>query len=189
MPRKAPRSLRDLARLENETRVTRRSAAVVAPRDRGYAAIADCRSMVRSGREWRKGRVRLVMMLLGVALGAAAQGAEPQTLVEGSWVCATPQAHDEAVASERNGQDPQALEVELRARCIRMTSERLAEVMAPFVAVVERIGDKARVSFITEVYERGATGAEAQGTPQPRGGLNRQIKYVGWTAAVKLRAQ
>jgi hypothetical protein len=129
------------------------------------------------------------MTLLGVALGAAAYGAEPQTLAEGSWVCATPEAHDEAIASERERQDPQALEVELRATCIRMTSERLADVMAPFVAVVDRSGDKARVSFIIEVYERGATGAEARGTPQPRGGLNRQIKYIGWTAAANLRAQ
>jgi hypothetical protein len=129
------------------------------------------------------------MTLLGVALGAAAYGAEPQTLAEGSWVCATPEVYDEAIASERKGQDPQALEVELRAKCIRMTSERLADVMAPFVAVVDRSGEKARVSFIIEVYERGATGAEARGTPQPRGGLNRQIKYIGWTAAANLRAQ
>ncbi|MCC2664149.1 MAG: hypothetical protein K0S35_2071 [Geminicoccaceae bacterium] len=133
--------------------------------------------------------MRFVMTLLGVALGAAAYGAEPQTLAEGSWVCATPEAYDEAIASERKRQDPQALEVELRAKCIRMTSERLADVMAPFVAVVNRSGDKARVSFIIEVYERGATGAEARGTPQPRGGLNRQIKYIGWTAAANLRAQ
>jgi hypothetical protein len=132
--------------------------------------------------------VRLVMTFLGTALGAAAHGAEPQTLAEGSWVCATPEAHDQAIASEHKGQDPQALEVELRAHCIRMTSERLADVMAPFVAVVDRIGDKARVSFIIEVYERGATGAGAQGTPQPRGGINRQIKYLGWTAAANLRA-
>jgi DNA mismatch repair protein MutH len=130
--------------------------------------------------------VRSIVMLLGVALAAAAHGAEPQTLAEDSWVCATPEAYDEAIASERKGQDPLALEVELRARCIRMTSERLEDVMAPFVAVVDRTGDKARVSFIIEVYERGATGAEA-GIPQPRGGLNRQMKYSGWTAAANLR--
>ena len=132
--------------------------------------------------------MRLVMTLLAVAFGATAYGAEPQMLAEGSWVCATPEAYDEAVASEREGQDPQTLELELRARCIRMTSERLADVMAPFVAVVDRIGDKTRVSFLIEAYERGATGAEA-GIPQPRGGLNRQIKYMGWTAAANLRAR
>jgi hypothetical protein len=133
--------------------------------------------------------MRLMMMtFLGTALGAAAHGAEPQTLAEGSWVCATPEAHDGAIASELEGQDPPALEVELRAHCIRMTSERLADVMAPFVTIVDRLGDKARVSFIIEVYERGATGA-AGGVPQPRGGINRQIKYVGWTAAANLRAR
>ncbi|MGH6904636.1 MAG: hypothetical protein ACREIR_18065 [Geminicoccaceae bacterium] len=132
--------------------------------------------------------MRLVITFLATALGAAAHGAEPQTLAEGSWVCATPEAHDGAVASERQGQDPQALEVELRAHCIRMTSERLADVMAPFVAVVDRNGDKARISFIIEVYERGSTGAESRGVPQPRGGINRQIKYTGWTAAANLRA-
>jgi hypothetical protein len=132
--------------------------------------------------------VRLVTMFLGAALGAAAHGAEPQTLAEGSWVCATPEAHDRAVAAERQGQDQQALEAELRAHCIRMTPERLADVMSPFVAVVGREGEKARVSFIIEVYERGAMGAGAQG-PQPRGVTGRQIKYTGWTAATNLSAR
>jgi hypothetical protein len=109
-------------------------------------------------------------------------------LAEGSWVCATPEAHDGAVASEKKGQDPQALEDELRAQCIRMTSERLKEVMAPFVAVLEQTGDRARVSFVMEVYDRGATGA-APGIPQPRGGINRQIKFTGWTGAANLRAR
>ena len=132
--------------------------------------------------------MRWAVMFLGSALGAAAHGAEPQMLAEGSWVCATPEAHDGAVASEKKGQDPQALEDELRAQCIRMTSERLEEVMAPFVAVLEQTGDKARVSFVIEVYDRGATGA-APGVPQPRGGINRQIKFTGWTAAANLRAR
>jgi hypothetical protein len=132
--------------------------------------------------------LRLVMIFATTALGAAAHGAEPQTLAEGSWVCATPEAHDGAVASAGRGQDLQALEVELRAKCVRMTSERLADVMAPFVTVLDQDGDKARVSFIIEVYERGATGVEARGVPQPRGGINRQIKYTGWTAASNLRA-
>lgn len=129
------------------------------------------------------------MTFLGAVVGAAAHGAEPQTLAEGSWVCATPEAHDEAIALEHKGQDPQALEVELRARCIRMTSERLADVMAPFVAVIDRAGDKARVSFVIEFYERGATGADPRGTPQPRGGLNRLVEYIGWTAAANLSAR
>jgi hypothetical protein len=132
--------------------------------------------------------VRLLMMSLGVSLGATAHAAEPLTLTEGSWLCATPEAHDEAIASERKGQDLQALEVELRDRCVRMTTERLADVMAPFVAVVDRSGDKVRVSFVIEVYERGATGAEA-GIPQPRGGVTRTVKYVGWTAAANLHAR
>ncbi len=104
-------------------------------------------------------------------------------------MCATPEALEGAVAAERQGREPQALEEELRAQCIRMTSERLADVMAPFVAVLERNGDHARVTFVLEVYDRGATGAQAQGVPQPRGGVNRQIKYVGWTAAANLRAR
>jgi DNA mismatch repair protein MutH len=132
--------------------------------------------------------VRWLGMFLGTALSATAHGAEPQMLAEGSWVCATPEAHDGAVASEKKGQDPQSLEDELRAQCIRMTSERLEEVMAPFVAVLEQTGEKARVSFVIEVYDRGATGA-APGVPQPRGGINRQIKFTGWTAAANLRAR
>ena len=132
--------------------------------------------------------MRSVLTVLGVALGAVAHGAEPQMLTEGSWVCATPEALDGAMASEHQGRDQQALEVELRAQCIRMTSERLADVMAPFVTVVEQNDDKARVSFVLEVYERGATGAQG-GIPQPRGGINRQIKYTGWTAAANLRAR
>ena len=126
-----------------------------------------------------------VMMFLIAGLGSAAHGLEPQTLAEGSWVCATPEAHDRAVAAERQGQDPRALEAELRAQCIRMTSERLADVMAPFVAVVAREGDKTKVSFVVEVFEPGAMGGAARG-PQPRGGINRQIKYTGWTASANL---
>jgi hypothetical protein len=132
--------------------------------------------------------LRLVLTVLGIALGAAAHGAEPQMLAEGSWVCATPEALDGAIAAERQGQDPQALEVELRAQCIRMTPERLADVMAPFVGGVDWSGDKAQVSFVLEVYERGATGAQGN-VPQPRGGVNQQIKYTGWTAAANLRAR
>ena len=109
--------------------------------------------------------MRVVTMFLCTALGAAAHGTEPQMLAEDSWVCATPEAHDGAVAAERQGQDLQALEVKLRAHCIRMTSERLTDVMAPFVAVLDRNGDKARVSFIMEVYEGGATGPEPQTSP------------------------
>jgi hypothetical protein len=55
--------------------------------------------------------VRAVTMFLGAAVGAAAHGAEPQMLAEDSWVCATPEDHDQAVAAERQGQDLQALEV------------------------------------------------------------------------------
>jgi hypothetical protein len=133
--------------------------------------------------------VCLVTMFLGTAFGAAAHGAEPQLLAEGSWVCATPEAHDRAVAAEHQRQDLPALEIELRAQCIRMTAERVADVMAPFVAALDRNGDKARVSFAVEVYEGGATGSGAPGVPQPRGGLNRQIKYTGWTAAANLSAR
>jgi hypothetical protein len=133
-------------------------------------------------------RRALLMILLGVALGAAAHGAEPQMLAEGSWVCAPPDAVDEAIAAQHQGQDPQALEIELRDRCIRMTSQRLEEIMAPFVAIVDRNGDKARVSFVAEDYEPGATGAQG-GVPQPRGGIKRMIKYTGWTAAANLRAR
>jgi hypothetical protein len=117
-----------------------------------------------------------------------AHAAEPQTLAEGSWVCATPEAHDGAVASEQKGQDPQTLEDELRAQCIRMTAERLQHVTAPFVAVVDQTGDTAQVTFILQVYDRGTTGA-AEGVPQPRGGINREVKYTGWTAAANLRAR
>jgi hypothetical protein len=133
--------------------------------------------------------VRWLIMFLGTALGAAAHSVEPQMLAEDSWVCATPEAHDRAVGAERQGQDPQALEIELRKHCIRMSSERLADVMAPFVAVLDRTGDQARVSFVMEVYEGGATGSGAPGVPQPRGSLNRQIKYTGWTAAANLSAR
>ena len=45
----------------------------------------------------------MMVTVLGVALGAAAHGAEPQMLAEGSWVCATPEALDGAIASEHQG--------------------------------------------------------------------------------------
>jgi len=43
------------------------------------------------------------ILLVSIAVGAAG-AAEPQVLKEGSWLCSTPEAYDQAVAAERTSQ-------------------------------------------------------------------------------------
>ena len=121
-----------------------------------------------------------VILLVGVVVGSA-QAEAPQTLVDGSWVCRTPEAYDQAVEAERQGQGKtlsklraQLLEKQL---CMYVDDEYLEDLMAPYVKVLTRQGDKVHVSFSVEFYKRIEF-------------LHRKItrvRYAGWTAAGNLR--
>lgn len=109
----------------------------------------------------------------------AAQADDPQTLRQGSWVCQTPEAYDQAMTAEHQEKDLPALKQQLSDQklCMFIDGKYLEDMMAPFVQVIDRQGEKVKVSFTVEFYKRLAT-------------LHRRITrvtYAGWTDAGNLR--
>jgi hypothetical protein len=120
---------------------------------------------------------------LAVATTLAATAAEepPYLLHEGTWVCVTPEAYDQALAEQAktNGyKDLMALKERLLAAksCMFVDDEDIEDMMAPFVEVVEQKGDKIKVTFTVEFYKRTSTIGAA---------FNR-VKFTGWTAEDRL---
>lgn len=122
----------------------------------------------------------LVVLLSIVVVGSAQATEYLQTLKEGSWVCTSPEAYDQAVDEQRrwlNG-DLEDLKKQLLARklCMYVGAEYVEKMMAPFAKVLERNGNKVKVSFTVDFRERIEF-------------LHRRITrvtYVGWTAATNL---
>jgi hypothetical protein len=129
-------------------------------------------------------RIVLALALLAVAVGAAqarATKGPPYLLEEGTWLCATPEDYDRAVAEQAktNGYpELKALKERLLAdkSCMYVDGEHIEDMMAPFVTVVDRQGDKVKVEFWVEFYKKIAE-------------LNRawsNVKFTGWTAEERL---
>jgi hypothetical protein len=121
-------------------------------------------------------------LLLALA-GATASAVEgpPYLLKENTWVCVTPEAYDQALVEQgkTNGyKQLMALKDQLLAekRCMFVDDEDIEDMMAPFVEVVERQGDKIKVTFTIEFYKRTSTIGAA---------FNR-VKFAGWTAEDRL---
>jgi hypothetical protein len=120
------------------------------------------------------------MLLVCIAVGVVcAEG--PQMLKEGSWLCSSPEAYDQAVAAERDrqGKDLAALKEQLLEQklCMYVDSKYVEDMMAPFVTVLEQQGNKVQVSFTVESTKRIHA-------------LHRQINrvtYAGWTDVANLR--
>ncbi len=117
----------------------------------------------------------LVMVLIGVT-----QAAERTTLKIGSWLCVSPEAYDQAVAEakKRHGKAREALKQQLLddKLCLYADDELLEDIMAPWVQVIDRQGDKVKVSFMVEFYKRVEY-------------LHRRfsrVNYTGWTDAGNL---
>jgi hypothetical protein len=120
------------------------------------------------------------MLLVSIAVGAVC-AAEPQVLKEGSWLCGSPEAYDQAVAAERDlqGKGLTALKGQLLEQqlCMYIDNTYLEDMMAPFVTVLDQQGDKVRVSFTVQSTRRIQT-------------LHRKISritYAGWTDMANLR--
>ncbi|PYM03472.1 MAG: hypothetical protein DMD82_16825 [Candidatus Rokuibacteriota bacterium] len=123
----------------------------------------------------------LVTLLLTLVGGAAYATEYLQTLKEGSWVCSTPEAYDVAVAEERNWQGAKLEELKRdlleRRLCMYVDAEYVEKMMVPFATVVERQGNKVKVTFTVEFRKRLEI-------------LHRQITrvtFAGWTDAGNLR--
>ena len=119
-------------------------------------------------------------VILTLALLGGAQAAERTTLKNGSWLCVSPAAYDQAVAAAQHlrGQKLDALKKQLLddKRCMYADDELLEDIMAPWVQVMERQGGKVKVSFMVEFYKRVEY-------------LHRRfsrVNYTGWTAADNL---
>jgi hypothetical protein len=121
----------------------------------------------------------LAITLLTIAVAGGASAGEVLLLLKpGSWVCATPEAHDVAVAEARNGKDLEALKAQLLEKklCMYVDDEYVEKMMVPYAQILERQGDKVRVSFTVEFRKRIEF-------------LHRQIRRVtfgGWTDAANL---
>jgi len=113
-------------------------------------------------------------LVTGSAAGAGA-GEYLLTMKPGSWVCSTPEAYDTAVAEQRNGTgaDLERLKAQLldQKLCMYVDEEYVEKMMVPYATVLERQGDKVKVSFTVEFRKRLEF-------------LHRQIQRVtfgGWT--------
>ena len=120
------------------------------------------------------------MLLVSIVVGAVC-AAEPQVLKEGSWLCSSPEAYDQAVAAERDlqGKDLTALKGQLLEQklCMYIDNKYVEDMMAPFVTVLDQQGNKVQVSFTVQSTRRIQT-------------LHRQINrttYAGWTDIENLR--
>jgi hypothetical protein len=129
-------------------------------------------------------RIVLALALLAVAVGAVqarATKGPPYLLEEGTWICATPEDYDRAIAEQgkTNGYpELMALKERLLAAksCMYVDDDDIEDMMAPFVTVVDRQGDKVKVEFWIEFYKKIAE-------------LNRawsNVKFTGWTAEERL---
>jgi len=121
----------------------------------------------------------VVILLLGIVAGPAHAGEYLQTLKEGSWVCSTPEAYDVAIAEVRqqNGdlEDVKKRLLEQKL-CIYADAGFVEKMMVPFAKVLERQGNKVKVTFTVEYRKRLEF-------------LHRQIsrvEFVGWTDAGNL---
>ncbi|HYZ25308.1 MAG TPA: hypothetical protein VE597_00215 [Geminicoccaceae bacterium] len=133
------------------------------------------------------GAPRLAVWLLALPLavttmlGATAADGPPYLLHEGTWVCASPETYDQALAEQAktNGyKELMALEERLLAEkaCMLVDDDDIEDMMAPFVEVVERQGDKIKVTFTVEFYKR-VNSVQAR---------FRRVKFSGWTAEDRL---
>ncbi|MCE3248086.1 MAG: hypothetical protein K0R41_1911 [Geminicoccaceae bacterium] len=120
---------------------------------------------------------------LAAAVAGATGAAEgpPYLLHEGTWICESPAAYDQALAEQAktNGyKELMALKDRLLDAkvCMYLDDDDIEDMMAPFVEVLERDGDKIKVTFTIEFYKR----------VSEIGARFRRVKFAGWTAENRL---
>lgn len=120
-------------------------------------------------------RMLVALALVTGSAGGAAGGDYLLIMKPGSWVCSTPEAYDAAVAEQRNGggADLERLKAQLldAKLCMYVDEEYVEKMMVPYAQILERQGEKVKVSFTVEFRKRLEF-------------LHRQIKRVtfgGWT--------
>ncbi len=123
----------------------------------------------------------LIAAFAGLAT-AAAEEAVLLTLHDQSWVCATPEDYAHALdrmaeGAAAGGMEGVRAELLDSKKCILIVEADIEDIMAPFVEVTERQGDRVKVRFTVEFYKRIEL-------------LHRNITrvtFTGWTGADNLR--
>lgn len=134
-------------------------------------------------------KAKSIVKAAGIALAclfafaaAAAADTVQWYLKNPSWVCATPEAYDDAIKAQRTlaeGQTLEDLEKDLfdRQLCTFIDSEEIEGLVAPFLTLLESKGSKSHVSFVIKFENRIAL-------------LNRELnwyKFNGWTENSNLK--
>jgi hypothetical protein len=110
----------------------------------------------------------LLIMATGLAyaedeVGYGNQGKERpveylQGLKPGIWICSSPEAYDQGIEEEKkwNGKDLEELKKQLLEKklCMYVDREAIEKMMAPFATILERQGNKVKVSFTIENRKR-----------------------------------
>jgi hypothetical protein len=121
----------------------------------------------------------LSLALAGAVVASAGAAEYLQTLKDGTWICVSPDAYDQAILQQKSaGVDLDGLRKDLldRKQCMYLDAEWVENMMAPFAKVVERQGTKVKVEFTIEFRKRIEF-------------LHRQINrvtYAGWTDSANL---
>ena len=123
-----------------------------------------------------------LILIFGLGAPAWSWGDEdqPMMLWDGTWVCSTPEAYDQAIDLERNtDMSFTALIKDLldRKLCIYIDGGDVEDMMAPYVIVVDEQGSKIKVKFMIEFYKKFEF-------------LHRRITrvtFTGWTEKDRLR--
>jgi hypothetical protein len=127
------------------------------------------------------GLLAMLLAVVGTGLAATAAEGPPYLLHENTWVCVTPEAYDQALVDQAKTSGYKELIV-LKDRllaeksCMFVDDEDIEDMMAPFVEVIERQGDKIKVTFTIEFYKRISNISAA---------FNR-VQFTGWTAEDRL---
>ncbi len=101
--------------------------------------------------------VRYTIFVCALLVGSQLRAADgPLTLAMGSWVCVSLEDYDQALERQQAGSSPYKLAEELfeAQKCIYMDDDNIEDMMAPFVQVHAREGERSKVSFIVEHYKR-----------------------------------
>ena len=134
-----------------------------------------------TGRTMKSMAIGLILIFgLGTPAWSWGDEDEPMMLWDGSWVCSTPEAYDQAIDLERTtDMGFRALKEDLldRKLCIYIDGGDIADIMAPFVIVVEEQASKVKIKFMIEFYKKVEF-------------LHRRITrwtFTGWTEKDRLR--
>jgi len=123
-----------------------------------------------------------LFFFVGLILPAGAwdEDDQPMMLWDGSWVCSTPEAYEEAIGLEGDtGKSFTQIKSYLLENklCIYIDGEDVEDMMAPYVIVVEEKASKVKVKFWISFYQK-VTHLQRRET---------QVLFTGWTERERLR--